>query len=119
MTQIFEPQSEDYIEDSPHTPDTAHHSPFSTLPPCPRNLVPALPRRDASGMTLEKEAIDTSLSKLAPSGWTPGIAYDAEADEELMEDDRVEAVKREDRNKRSGFFSCKQIICPAEICLSL
>lgn len=62
--------------------------------------------RDASGMTLEMEAIETSLSKLAPSGWTPGVAYDAEADKELMEEDRIEAKKREERKKGSGFFSC-------------
>lgn len=37
--------------------------------------------RDASGMTLEMEAIETSLVKLAPSGWTPSIAYDKDADE--------------------------------------
>lgn len=37
--------------------------------------------RDASGMTLEMEAIETSLVKLAPSGWTPSVAYDKEADE--------------------------------------
>lgn len=32
-------------------------------------------------MTLEMEAIETSLVKLAPSGWTPSIAYDKDADE--------------------------------------
>lgn len=64
-------------------------------------------RRDASGMTLEMEAIDTSLVKLAPSGWIPSVAYDKEADEELMEEDKVEAAKREQRQKKSGFFSCK------------
>ncbi|CAM9566090.1 unnamed protein product [Pylaiella littoralis] len=60
---------------------------------------------DASGMTLEMEAIDTSLVKLAPSGWIPSVAYDKEADEELMEEDKVEAAKREQRHKKSGFFS--------------
>lgn len=58
-------------------------------------------------MTLEMEAIETSLSKLAPSGWTPSIAYDKEADEELMREDRLEAEKREKRKKGSGFFGCE------------
>lgn len=66
--------------------------------------------RDASGMTLEMEAIEISLATLAPSGWAPGIAYDPEADKELMEEDKVEAEKREERKKRSGFFSCKYIV---------
>lgn len=60
-------------------------------------------------MTLEMEAIETSLAKLAPSGWAPGTAYDKDADRELMEDDRVEAAKREQRNKSSGFFSCEPL----------
>lgn len=58
-------------------------------------------------MTLEMEAIETSLAKLAPSGWAPGHTYHPEADKELMEEDRIEAMKREERNKRSGFFSCE------------
>ena len=58
-------------------------------------------------MTLEMEAIETSLAKLAPSGWEPGITYDPVADKELMEDDRIESQKREERNKKSGFFSCE------------
>ncbi|CAM9632431.1 unnamed protein product, partial [Hapterophycus canaliculatus] len=65
---------------------------------------------DASGMTLEMEAIETSLSKLAPSGWTPSIAYDKEADEELMREDRIEAEKREKRKKGSGFFGFVKMI---------
>lgn len=57
-------------------------------------------------MTLEMEAIETSLAKLAPSGWKAGVAYDKEADRELMDEDRVEAQKRTERNNSSGFFSC-------------
>lgn len=58
-------------------------------------------------MTLEMEAIETSLAKLSPSGWTPGVAYDKEADKELMEEDRIEAGKRAERNKKTGFFGCE------------
>lgn len=58
-------------------------------------------------MTLEMEAIETSLSKLAPSGWKAGVSYDAQADQELMEEDKVEAKKREQRNQSAGFFSCE------------
>lgn len=68
-------------------------------------------------MTLEMEAIETSLAKLAPSGWTPGVAYDKKADQELMEEDRIEAQKRTERTKKSGFFSCKRRVCL--VCLSL
>ena len=62
-------------------------------------------------MTLEMEAIETSLAKLAPSGWTPGVAYDKKADQELMEEDRIEAQKRTERTKKSGFFSCERRFC--------
>ena len=41
------------------------------------------------------------------SGWVAGKSYDPEADEELMAEDRVEAVKRAERNKKSGIFSCE------------
>lgn len=60
-------------------------------------------------MTLEMEAIETSLAKLAPSGWEPGVAYVASADSELMEEDRVEKGKRQDRERKSGIFSCKSV----------
>lgn len=43
------------------------------------------------------------------SGWVAGKSYDPEADEELMAEDRVEAVKRAERNKKSGIFSCETI----------
>eukprot|EP00904_Undaria_pinnatifida_P006693 jgi/Undpi1/3153/HiC_scaffold_15.g06527.m1 len=69
---------------------------------------------DASGMTLEMEAIETSLAKLAPSGWTPGVAYDKNADQELMEEDRLEAQKRAERSKKSGFFSYIKMIFGAK-----
>lgn len=58
-------------------------------------------------MTLEMEGIEISLAKLAPSGWTAGVAYDEEADRELMEEDRIEAAKREERTEKSGVFSCE------------
>lgn len=67
-------------------------------------------------MTLEMEAIETSLAKLAPSGWTPGVAYDKDADQELMEEDRIEAQKRTERTKKSGFFSCERRFC-LPVCL--
>lgn len=41
------------------------------------------------------------------SGWVAGKSYDPEADEELMAEDRMEAVKRAERKKNSGFFSCE------------
>ena len=69
-------------------------------------------------MTLEMEAIETSLAKLAPSGWTPGVAYDKNADQELMEEDRIEAQKRTERTKKSGFFSCEGPVCLLFILLS-
>lgn len=62
-------------------------------------------------MTLEMEAIETSLQKLAPSGWTPSVAYDKNADAELMKEDRMEAEKREKRKKGSGFFACAFVLC--------
>ncbi|CAM9096241.1 unnamed protein product [Ectocarpus sp. 6 AP-2014] len=65
---------------------------------------------DASGMTLEMEAIETSLQKLAPSGWAPNVAYDKDADAELMKEDRMEAAKREKRKKGSGFFGFVKMI---------
>lgn len=59
-------------------------------------------------MTLEKEAIEISLSRLKPSGWEAGSAYDRDADQELMEEDMKEAIIREERNKRTGFFGCEK-----------
>ena len=58
-------------------------------------------------MTLEMEPLETGVRQLASTGWKAGQAYDPEADAELMEEDRLEALKRAERNAKSGFFSCK------------
>eukprot|EP00903_Cladosiphon_okamuranus_P012381 g11604.t1 len=54
---------------------------------------------DTIGMTLELEPLETSVEHLAETGWTPGVSYEPEADAELMEEDRQEARKREEREK--------------------
>lgn len=58
-------------------------------------------------MTLEMEPLELAMSELAQTGWEAGSAYDPVADAELMDEDRVEAAKREQRNSKSGFFTCE------------
>lgn len=61
-------------------------------------------------MTLEMEQIEIGETHLAESGWKAGIAYDPEADAELMEDDKIEAIKREELNKNSGIWTCETLL---------
>lgn len=58
-------------------------------------------------MTLEMEQIKMGKEHLVESGWKAENVYDPEADVELMEDDKVEAEKRERRKRNEGFFSCE------------
>ncbi|CAM9837574.1 unnamed protein product, partial [Sphacelaria rigidula] len=60
---------------------------------------------DTIGMTLEMEQIKMGKEHLVESGWKAENVYDPEADVELMEDDKVEAEKRERRKRNEGFFS--------------
>lgn len=60
-------------------------------------------------MTLEMEPLEIGVKQLAASGWTAGSSYDAEADADLMAEDRMEAVKRAERNSQSGFFTCEDV----------
>ncbi|CAM9460800.1 unnamed protein product [Pylaiella littoralis] len=54
---------------------------------------------DTIGMTLELEPLENSMEHLAATGWTAGISYDEEVDEDLMEEDREAAVMREEKKK--------------------
>ena len=58
-------------------------------------------------MTLEMEPLELAMSELAQSGWQAGSSYDPVADAELMDEDKVEAAKREERKAKSGFFTCE------------
>lgn len=61
-------------------------------------------------MTLEMEPLEVGVNHLAASGWTAGSAYDKDADAELMAEDRIEAIKRAERNSKSGFFTCESTL---------
>lgn len=63
-------------------------------------------------MTLELEPLETGVERLAETGWTPGASYEPEADAELMEEDRQEAKKREEREKAKscGGLSCEFVV---------
>lgn len=61
-------------------------------------------------MTLEMEPLEIGVKQLAATGWKAGQAFDPETDAELMEEDRIEALKRAERNAKSGFFTCKTLI---------
>ena len=63
--------------------------------------------RDTIGMTLEMEPLELAMSELVQSGWEAGSSYDPVADAELMDEDKVEAAKREERKSKSGFFTCE------------
>jgi len=54
------------------------------------------------------EPLEMAMKKLAPSGWVAGKCYDPEADADLMEEDKVEAVKRAERKANAGFFTCEK-----------
>lgn len=60
-------------------------------------------------MTLELEPLENSTEHLAATGWTAGISYDEEVDEDLMEEDREAAVMREEKKKATwcGGLGCK------------
>ena len=60
-------------------------------------------------MTLELGPLETCVEHLAETGWKPGRTYEPEADAELMEEDRVSARKREEREKAKscGSLSCE------------
>ncbi|CAM9843253.1 unnamed protein product [Ectocarpus sp. 6 AP-2014] len=66
-------------------------------------------------MTLELEPLETGNEHLAESGWTAGISFDPEGDEELMEEDRAMAERREERKKQAcgGFTSADNTILRA------
>ncbi|CAN0161166.1 unnamed protein product [Scytosiphon promiscuus] len=70
---------------------------------------------DTIGMTLEMEPLEMGMEKLTPSGWEAGKSYDPEADAELMEEDRAEAVKRAERKAKSGIFSYIKMIIGAKL----
>eukprot|EP00752_Nemacystus_decipiens_P018246 g16374.t1 len=70
---------------------------------------------DTIGMTLEMEPLEMGIEKLTASGWVAGKSYDPEADAELMAEDRVEAVKRAERKKNSGFFSYIKMVVGAKL----
>lgn len=57
-------------------------------------------------MTLEMEQIEIAKTHLVDSGWEAGAAFDPEADAELMEEDKIEAAKREERNQNAGWWTC-------------
>lgn len=62
-------------------------------------------------MTLELEPLETGNEHLAESGWTAGISFDPEGDEELMEEDRAMAERREERKKQAcGGFTCEPVL---------
>jgi len=54
------------------------------------------------------EPLETASKRLAASGWKAGKSYDPESDAPLMEEDRVEAVKRAERKAKAGWFSCER-----------
>lgn len=56
-------------------------------------------------MTLELEQIAVGAASLAETGWTPGTAYDEEADAELMLDDVREAASTSGCNMCPGVLS--------------
>ncbi|CAB1103822.1 unnamed protein product [Ectocarpus sp. CCAP 1310/34] len=68
--------------------------------------------RGTFGMTLELEPLETGNKHLAESGWTAGISFDPEGDEELMEEDRAMAERREERKKQAcgGFTFLKMLV---------
>lgn len=66
-------------------------------------------------MTLELEMLEACTEHLAGTGWTPGTAYEPEADAELMEEDRQAATKREEKEKEEscGSFNCENPVLGA------
>eukprot|EP00903_Cladosiphon_okamuranus_P005778 g5726.t1 len=70
---------------------------------------------DTIGMTLEMEPLEMGMEKLSPTGWVAGKSYDPEADAELMEEDRKEAVKRAERKAKSGIFSYIKMLIGAKL----
>lgn len=70
---------------------------------------------DTIGMTLEMEPLELAMSELAQSGWEAGSSYDPVADAELMDEDKVEAAKREERKSNSGFFTFLKMLFGAKM----
>lgn len=81
-------------------------------------------RRDAMGMPLEIEGIEVGTSRLEPSGWVAAKAFDPKTDQELLDEDKIEAQKREERARKEGFFTrehgrrCSLLFLEAELGLS-
>lgn len=72
-------------------------------------ISPSLAGRGTIGMTLELEPLERYMELVADVDWCAKALRDNEADKDLMEEDRLAALKREERKKAKmcGGLSCE------------